>query len=73
MTYRNLNQNTKIFIKKKTFENVVWKVAVILSQLQCGKKSISKKDDTDLDLEGDSFPDSLRFIPLPADFTVLQR
>ena len=31
----NINRNTKRFIHKNIFENVVWKMSAILSQLQC--------------------------------------
>ena len=33
----NLNQNSYIFIQENAFENVVWKMAAILSRLQCVK------------------------------------
>ena len=34
----NLNQNSSIFIQENAFENVVWKMAAILSRPQCVKK-----------------------------------
>ena len=33
----NFNRNSNIFIQENTFENVVWKMAAILSRLQCVK------------------------------------
>ena len=31
----NLNQNTKLFIRENALENVIWKMAAMLSQPQC--------------------------------------
>ena len=36
---RNFNWNSNIFIEENTFENVIWKMAAILSQPQCDKKA----------------------------------
>ena len=35
----NLNQNTKLFVRKNTFENVVCEIVVILSRERWVKKS----------------------------------
>ena len=37
----NFNQNSHIFIQENAFENVVWKMSVILSRSQCGKSNNS--------------------------------
>ena len=42
----NFSQNTTIFIKENVFENVVWKMAAILSRPQCVKAKA--KWETDL-------------------------
>ena len=39
---RNYNQNKKVFIKQNAFENVVWKMAVVLSWPQCGSSHMIK-------------------------------
>ena len=36
----NLNRNSYIFIHENTFENVIWKMMSILSQLHCVQQSI---------------------------------
>ena len=38
----NFNRNSYIFIQVNTFENVVWKMAAILSQPQCFNKMRSE-------------------------------
>ena len=37
----NLNHNSCIFIEENAFENVVWKMAAILSRPQCVEKPVS--------------------------------
>ena len=36
----NVNRNSYIFIQENPFENVIWKIAVILSWSQCVKSAL---------------------------------